>query len=159
MKTATVTALVAGLLMACPAQAAPSKQQQKKQQVQKKEQRAKKPTPKQKRPIPVQSRQDPSLLKLDLSTRVEQRCNERASSDLSRENKDLKVDRVIAYAFAETQINGTEVIAPGPIARSEGKWYRLSFRCRTTADGLSIVSFEHSLGAEVPGWAQDRLEE
>jgi hypothetical protein len=158
MKSATVTALIAALLMASPAHAVPSKQA-KKQQVQKKrgDSRSKRPVQRQARPD--QNQQDRGLLKLDLATRVEQRCNERASSDLSRENRDLKVDRVIAYAFADTEVNGTEVVAPGAIARSKGKWYRLSFRCRTTADGLGIVSFEHDLGAEVPGWDQDRLED
>jgi hypothetical protein len=67
------------------------------------------------------------------------------------------VDRVIAYAFAETQVNGTEVVAPGAIARSRGKWYRLSFHCKTTEDGLGIVSFDHELGPEVPDWDQSKL--
>lgn len=67
------------------------------------------------------------------------------------------MDRVIAYAFAETQVNGTEVVAPGAIVRSRGKWYRLSFRCKTTEDGLGIVSFDHELGPEVPDWDQSKL--
>ncbi len=151
-------ALLTALLMAMPAQAAAPKQQQKKQQVQKKnERRAKIPIQRQAKQDQSQSGQDRGLLKLDLATRVEQRCNERAGSDVSRANKALQVDRVIAYAFAETQVNGTEVVAPGAIARSQGKWYRLSFRCRTTEDGLGIVSFDHELGPEVPDWDQSKL--
>lgn len=151
-------ALLTALLMVMPAQAAAPKQQQKKQQVQKKnERRAKKPIQRQAKQDQSQSQQDRGLLKLDLATRVEQRCNERAGSDVSRENNALQVDRVIAYAFAETQVNGTEVVAPGAIARSRGKWYRLSFRCKTTEDGLGIVSFHHELGPEVPDWDQSKL--
>ena len=158
MIRATFVALLSALLIAMPAQAAAPKQQQKKHQVQKKtERRAKKPNQRQKIPVQSQSRQDQALLKLDPNTRVEQRCNDRAGSDISRENKALQVDRVIAYAFAETQVNGTEVVAPGAIARSRGKWYRLSFRCKTTEDGLGIVSFDHELGPEVPDWDQSKL--
>lgn len=166
MIRATVAALLSALLMTLPAQAAAPKQQQKKhvQQKNKNIQRPKKPVQRQKKQVARQKKQDQhqntqdrQLLMLDLNTRIEQRCNERASSDVSRENKDLRVDRVIAYAFADTVVNGTEVNAPGAIARSRGKWYRLSFRCRTTDNGLGIVSFEHSLGPEVPGWHQGRL--
>ena len=157
MIRATVVALLSTLLTAMPAQAAAPKQPQKKHQIQKKERRGKKPVQRQAKPDQSQSRQDQGLLKLDLNTRIEQRCNDRAGSDVSRENKALQVDRVIAYAFAETQVNGTEVIAPGAIARSRGKWYRLSFRCKTTEDGLGIVSFDHELGPEVPDWDQSKL--
>ncbi len=158
MIRAPFVALLSALLMAMPAQAAAPKQPQKKHQVQKKsERRGKKPVQRQAKPDQSQSREDRGLLKLDLNTRVEQRCNERAGSDVSRGNKALQVDRVIAYAFAETQVNGTEVVAPGAIARSRGKWYRLSFRCKTTEDGLGIVSFEHELGPEVPDWDQSKL--
>ena len=27
----------------------------------------------------------------------------------------------------------------GAIARSKGKWYRVKFRCQTTADGLDVI--------------------
>ena len=100
---------------------------------------------------------DQQMLKLDLGTRVEQRCDAGAGGVVSREHKGFKVEQVIAYAFSDPEIRGTEVIAPGAIVRSRGKWYRLSFRCRTTADGTGIELFEHSLGAEVPGWTIDRI--
>jgi hypothetical protein len=97
------------------------------------------------------------MLMLDFSTRVEQRCDARAGGEVSRAHKGFNVDKVIAYAFSDPEVHGTQVIAPGAIVRSKGKWYRLSFRCRTTADGTEVEFFEHSLGAEVPGWSMGRL--
>ena len=100
---------------------------------------------------------DQQMLKLDLGTRMEQRCDARAGGVVSREHKGFRVDQVIAYAFSDPEVHGTDVTAPGAIVRSNGKWYRLSYHCRTTADGTGIEVFEHSLGAEVPGWSIDRL--
>jgi hypothetical protein len=98
------------------------------------------------------------LLQLDLPTRVEQRCNAQAGDVISQEHPGFQVDRVIAYAFGEAEVNGTELVAPGAIARSKGKWYRVTFRCRTSPDGLEVEDFDHELGAEVPGWDQGDLE-
>ncbi|HEY7383598.1 MAG TPA: DUF930 domain-containing protein [Beijerinckiaceae bacterium] len=109
------------------------------------------------KPSLQQKKFDQQMLKLDLGTRVEQQCDARAGGVVSREHKGLRVDQVIAYAFSDPVIRGTEVTAPGAIVRSKGKWYRLSYRCRTTADGTGIEFFEHSLGPEVPGWTIDRL--
>ena len=82
MIRATVVALLSTLLIAIPAQAAAPKQPQKKHQIQKKERRGKKPVQRQAKPDQSQSRQDRGLLKLDLNTRIEQRCNDRACSDV-----------------------------------------------------------------------------
>ncbi|HEX2724267.1 MAG TPA: DUF930 domain-containing protein [Beijerinckiaceae bacterium] len=104
-----------------------------------------------------EKRLDQQMLKLDLGTRIEQRCDARAGGDVSREHKGFRVEQVIAYAFSDPEIRGTEVTARGAIVRSRGKWYRLSYRCRTTPDGTGIELFEHSLGPEVPGWSIDKI--
>jgi hypothetical protein len=155
MTRAIFAALSLAFLITLPAAAAVPKQATKQQTP--KKQTAKKPAVKRQATKPQVAKQDQQLLKLDLGTRIEQRCDARAADAISQEHKGFQVDRVIAYAFGEAEIHGTEVVAPGAIARSKGKWYRLTYRCQTTSDGLGIVSFEHTLGAEVPGWHQGEL--
>lgn len=97
------------------------------------------------------------MLKVELGTRIEQRCDARAGGEVSRQHPGLQADKVIAYALADPQEHGTEVVAPGAVVRSRGRWFRLSFRCRTTPDGLGIVAFEHTLGPEIRGWDMSKL--
>lgn len=100
---------------------------------------------------------DRLMMKVELGTRIEQRCDARAGGEISRHHPGFEPDKVIAYAFSDSQIQGTEVVANGAVVRSRGRWYRLSFRCRTTADGLGIVAFEHTLGPEIHGWDMSKL--
>ncbi|CAO4132541.1 DUF930 domain-containing protein [Methylorubrum extorquens] len=111
---------------------------------------------------PVVAGQSPSardrlMLKLELGTRIEQRCDARAGGEVSRHHPGFEPDKVIAYALSDPQEHGTEVVATGAVVRSKGRWFRLSFRCETTPDGLGIVAFEHTLGAEIPGWDMSKL--
>jgi hypothetical protein len=58
--------------------------------------------------------------------------------------------QAVAYAFADPVIRGNQIKAPGGAIRSGGKWYRLSYVCETTPDGLEVKSFAYQLGTEVP---------
>ena len=100
---------------------------------------------------------DRLMLKVELGTRIEQRCDARAGGEVSRQHPGFEADKVIAYALSNPQEHGTEVVAPGAVVRSRGHWFRLSFRCKTTPDGLGIVAFEHTLGSEIPGWDMSKL--
>lgn len=53
-------------------------------------------------------------------------------------------------AFAEPEVNGAAMRAPGAAIRSRGNWYRIAYECMTTDDGLDIKSFRYSLGDAVP---------
>jgi hypothetical protein len=90
------------------------------------------------------------MLKLTPETRLEQRCNGRAMGAVSREHKGFRPDEFVAYAFAETAIRGAVIKAPGGALRSGGKWYRVSYVCETSPDGLEVKSFSYQLGAIVP---------
>jgi hypothetical protein len=90
------------------------------------------------------------MLKLSPETRIEQRCDARAMGSVGREHKGFRPDEFVAYAFAETVLRGDRIHAPGGAIRSGGKWYRLSYTCETSPDGLEIRSFAYQLGAEVP---------
>ena len=90
------------------------------------------------------------MLKLSPETRIEQRCDARAMGSVGREHKGFRPDELVAYAFADPVLRGVRISAPGGAIRSGGKWYRLSYTCETSADGMEIKSFAYQLGAEVP---------
>jgi hypothetical protein len=90
------------------------------------------------------------MLKLSPETRVEQRCDAKAMGSVGREHKGFKPDEFVAYAFGDTDMRGTHIKAPGGAIRSGGKWYRLSYVCETSPDGLEVKSFAYQLGNEVP---------
>lgn len=95
-------------------------------------------------------RRDPSVLHLAPAERVEQRCNARAMDTIGREHKAMRPDELVAYAFSDTEIDDDSIAAPGAAVRSAGRWYHLSYHCRTAADGLDVVEFDYALGDEVP---------
>ena len=101
-------------------------------------------------PAIARSSRADQMLKLDPATRVEQRCDARAMGSVGREHKGYRPDEFVAYAFADPVMRGTQIKAPGGAIRSSGKWYRLSYVCETSVDGLDIKSFSYELGAEVP---------
>ena len=90
------------------------------------------------------------MLALDLDTRIEQRCNARAMGEISRANRAMRPDELVAYAFKDSELKGDVVHAPGAAVRSGNAWYRLSYVCRTTPDGLEVLSLSFKLGDEVP---------
>lgn len=90
------------------------------------------------------------MLKLSPETRLEQRCDARAMGAVGREHKGYKPEEFVAYAFADPVIRGNQIRAPGGAVRSDGRWYRLSYVCETTPDGLDVKSFVYELGSEVP---------
>ncbi|MDI4665094.1 DUF930 domain-containing protein [Xanthobacter autotrophicus] len=99
------------------------------------------------------------MLHVDLQTRIEQRCNARAMGLVGREHADMRPEEAVAYAFADPQLGEASITAPGAAIRSRGHWYRLSYECRTSADGMDVEAFSYTLGTEVPrdDWAAHSL--
>src|SRR3954470_9126860 len=100
-------------------------------------------------PLHAASSRTDQMLKLSPETRLEQRCDARAMGSVGREHKGYKPDEFVAYAFADPVIRGNQIKAPGGAIRSGGKWYKLSYVCETTPDGLDVKSFAYQLGTEV----------
>ncbi|MCY1664236.1 DUF930 domain-containing protein [Rhizobium sp. SL86] len=90
------------------------------------------------------------LDRLTPEERREQRCDIEAMSRISKNEKDFRPDKVIAYTFADTVEAGDFFKAPGAVFRSKGEWYRLKYKCKTAEDGLTIQSFDYKVGAKVP---------
>jgi hypothetical protein len=102
---------------------------------------------------------DREMLTLAPEERIEQRCNARAMGVVGREHKGFRPDEMVAYAFADPVVGPDAIEAPGAALRSGGNWYRLSYHCTTSADGLQVLSFEYRLGDVVPRaeWADHML--
>lgn len=90
------------------------------------------------------------LQALDPAERLEQRCDVEAMDRIRREQAGFRPDKVIAYTFADPEIAGDRMKAPGAVFRSRGEWYRLKFKCEIEAQHLGVTSFEYAIGSLVP---------
>jgi hypothetical protein len=90
------------------------------------------------------------LEKLAPDERLEQRCDMEAMNRIGKADGAYRPDKVIAYAFGDPKLTGTMLKTKGAVFRSEGEWYRLSFRCEASADRLDVTSFRFSIGDRVP---------
>lgn len=102
---------------------------------------------------------DEQLLKLDPATRLEQTCDAEVLMRINREQKDFRVDKVIAYTFGETKAGGNSLTAPGAVLRSHGDWYHLAYECETGPRHLDAQQLHYRIGAKVPkeDWEQYSL--
>ncbi|MGV0911819.1 DUF930 domain-containing protein [Martelella sp. FOR1707] len=107
--------------------------------------------------LAISQRIENELDRLDPEEKLEQRCDIEALARIDAARKDMTPDKVIAYTFAPTELEGTSLSAPGAAVRSRGHWYKLSYRCVTASDELAIESFSFKLGQEIPRSAWERL--
>jgi hypothetical protein len=91
-----------------------------------------------------------SLRKLDGDARFEQLCDIEAMEQIARSGVDHVPERAIAYAAADTRMEGDTLIAAGGAFLSKGHWYHLAFRCSGTSDHRTIVAFDFATGAQFP---------
>jgi hypothetical protein len=107
----------------------------------------------------VDARALASLKELDPVARLEQRCDMEAMARIDRDKKGYAPERVVAAATADSKVQGDSLIGEGAAVRSKGKWYRLSFVCKTSADHMQVQSFDYKIGDQIPkeSWAQYNL--
>lgn len=86
------------------------------------------------------------LLQLDPLTRLEQRCNLEAMEHITRDNPNFDVDKVLAYAFSDPLTLNRGIKAKGAAMRSKGSWYKLSYKCNTKDNYMTITSFKYKIG-------------
>lgn len=96
------------------------------------------------------------LLKLDPKTRLEQTCDAEVMTRINRDEKDFRVDKVIAYTFSEPVMEKDAIHARGAVFRSHGSWYRLAYDCRTGPRHLDARTLIYRIGSEVPRQDWDR---
>ena len=90
------------------------------------------------------------LRELDLGARLEQRCDLEAMDRIARDKKDFRPDRVVASATTDARADGDELRGEGAAVRSRGKWYRLSYVCKTSDDHMDVVDFDYKIGESIP---------
>ena len=91
--------------------------------------------------------------------RLEQRCDIEAMERIAKEQKGMKPDKVIAYAFGDPDVASDSIKASGAVFRSGGEWYRLRYKCQITPTSLGIRDFDYKVGDKVPEsqWAKHYL--
>ncbi|RCS24952.1 DUF930 domain-containing protein [Phyllobacterium salinisoli] len=99
------------------------------------------------------------LMKLDPATRLEQRCDVEAMERIRANPSRFSPDKVLAYAFAEPVVGPDSIRASGAAFRSAGKWFHLSFNCKTSPDHIKVLSFQFAIGSVIPEreWPQHYL--
>jgi hypothetical protein len=90
------------------------------------------------------------LRRLALPARFEQLCDVEAMEQVAKSQPHFKPERAIAYLTANTTLEGDTLTATGAAFLSEGHWYRLAFKCRTTTDRQKVVSFDFAIGEQIP---------
>jgi Domain of Unknown Function (DUF930) len=90
-----------------------------------------------------------ALATLAVGARFEQLCDVEALEQIARGKPELRPERAVAYATADTKVAGNVLIADGAAFLSQGQWYRLSFRCETTPDHSKVVSFDFATGGPI----------
>jgi hypothetical protein len=78
---------------------------------------------------------------------------------IDRDKKGYSPERVVASATADTAVEGDALVGKGAAVRSKGKWFRLSFVCKTSADHMKVLSFDYQIGDAIPkeSWEQFNL--
>lgn len=109
--------------------------------------------------LALDARIERQLEALDPDTRLEQACDTEAMARITADRNGFKADKVIAYTFAEPQLKGDSLKAPGAVFRSRGEWYRLSFTCATGPRRVNVKSFDYQIGSIVPraAWTENYL--
>ncbi len=90
------------------------------------------------------------LKRLDPATRLEQVCDAEAMKRIARENREFRIDRSVVSALSEPRVKEDTLSGTGGAFRSKGKWYQYAFTCKATPDRLRVISFEYSIGEEIP---------
>lgn len=91
-----------------------------------------------------------ALRQLDPVARLEQVCDLAAMARIDRDPNKFHPDRAMAGALAEPKMGETSIEAKGAAFRSGGKWYQLSYSCRTSPDQMKVLSFDYRIGAAIP---------
>ncbi len=91
-----------------------------------------------------------SLQMLDPSERLEQLCDYTAMTQIRKDDRKFRPERAVANAMAEPQVSGDTIKTGGGAFRSRKKWYALSYTCTATPDHMTVVSFQYTIGPEIP---------
>lgn len=98
----------------------------------------------------AESRLEHTLKMLTPTDRMAQLCDFTAMTNIRKDNRQYRPDRAVANARVDVKITGDTIEAKGGAFRSRGKWYAMSYTCKTNAEHLSVLSFTYKVGGEIP---------
>jgi hypothetical protein len=91
-----------------------------------------------------------SLRRLDLATRLDQVCDYEAMLRIGRDPRRFHPDRAKAEVISTPNRTENAITANGGAFRSDGRWYALSYSCKTTPNHLAVTDFSYRIGAVIP---------
>ena len=99
------------------------------------------------------------LAALTPADQVEQLCGLEAMAQVGAWSKELRPDRVVAYAMADPKMVGNAFSADGAALHSKRDWFKLQFKCELTPDHKKVAAFEFLMGDPIPrkDWADHSL--
>lgn len=100
--------------------------------------------------LAADARFEKSLQMLAPPERLEQLCDYTAMTQIRKDVRQFRPDRAVANATAQPQVKNDTIKASGGAFRSRGKWYRLTYSCTATPDHMGVVSFQYTIGPEIP---------
>ncbi|MCO6185819.1 DUF930 domain-containing protein [Rhizobium sp. L1K21] len=108
---------------------------------------------------PINARAVAALATLAEPERVEQLCDVEGMEQIAAADKAFAPDQLVAYAMANTHVEGRALIANGAAFRSGGQWYNFKFRCGLNEDLSEVTSFSFQIGAPIGKelWADHML--
>lgn len=98
----------------------------------------------------AETRFERTLKMLTPTDRMAQLCDYTAMTHIRKDQRQYRPDRAVANARVDVKIVGDTIEAKGGAFRSRGKWYAMSYTCKTNAEHLSVLSFTYKIGAEIP---------
>ena len=98
----------------------------------------------------AESRLEHTLKMLTPTDRMAQLCDFTAMTNIRKDNRQYRPDRAVANARVDVKITGDTIEAKGGAFRSRGKWYAMSYTCKTNAEHLNVLSFTYKVGGEIP---------
>ena len=90
------------------------------------------------------------LATFDGTERLIQICNVEAMDQVAAWKKELRPDRVVAYATAEARLDGRRLVADGAAMRSRRRWYALKFECDLAPVDDEVIGFAFAVGDAIP---------
>ena len=96
------------------------------------------------------ARFEKSLQMLAAPERLEQLCDYTAMAQIRKDDRKFRPERAIANAMAQPKVSGDTIKTTGGAFRSRKKWYTLNYECTATPDHMAVISFQYTIGAEIP---------
>ena len=99
------------------------------------------------------------LATLAPADQIEQLCGLEAMAQVGAWSKELRPDRIVAYAMADPKMEGNAFSADGAALHSKRDWFELKFRCELTPDHKKVAAFQFLIGDPIPrkDWADHSL--